>query len=93
MDLQQYYLNMIREWEYCYCKSCKRIRSVKELTATNEGIKCSICHGFDLDPPGWVVCPHQKVSAVKCPRSGRGIAKHEHGYECKDRCHFRDIEV
>lgn len=92
MNTHEFYLNKIKDWEYCYCKSCRRIRGASELTATEEGIACSLCGSLDLEAPGWVICPHQKVSAVKCPRAGSGITKYELGLECKDRCHFRDIQ-
>ncbi|MDW7740099.1 MAG: hypothetical protein SCJ97_08605 [Bacillota bacterium] len=77
------------ETEYCYCHNCKRIRADHELEMTAEGLRCKVCGGSDFDQSGWVVCPHQKVSAVKCPRAGKGIIRDLHGYDCLDRCFFR----
>ncbi|MEW5784593.1 MAG: hypothetical protein AB1767_05855 [Bacillota bacterium] len=79
-------------WEYCFCKQCNRIREKTELKATNQGIQCLVCKGYALEEPGWVICPHQKLSAVKCPRAGKGIYKHESGFDCSDRCYFRSTE-
>ncbi len=83
------YLYQIKNWEYCYCRNCKKIISSDDLEATDKGIRCKKCNSYDLEGPGWISCPHHKVSSVKCPRAGRGIKKTEHGYECQDRCSFR----
>ena len=83
------YLDQIREWEYCYCKDCDRIRYSSELEATERGIKCSKCGGYNLEAPSWVHCPHEKVGAIKCPRGGKGIMEEKYGYDCKYRCNFR----
>ncbi len=82
-------LAQIEEWGYCYCRTCSRIRYKAELEATEQGIRCSKCGGYDLESPGWVYCPHEKSSAVKCARAGRGIVKGEYGYTCELRCTFR----
>ncbi len=76
-------------WEYCYCRRCKRLRGKADLEATKKGIRCTRCGGTDLEAPGWVSCPHQKMTAVICPRSGKGIVKDETGLNCTDRCFFR----
>jgi hypothetical protein len=76
-------------WEYCYCRRCKRIREKSELEFTGQGIRCTRCGGTDLEAPGWVTCPHQKMTAVICPRSGKGIVRDETGLNCTDRCFFR----
>ena len=68
-------LARIKEWEYCYCASCKKIKFSKDLKATEEGICCSECGNSNLEPPAWVNCPHHKDSIVKCPRGGKGIRK------------------
>lgn len=83
------YLYQIKNWEYCYCRKCKKIISSNDLEATDQGIRCKKCNSYDLEGPGWVSCPNHKVSSVKCPRAGKGIIKTEHGYECQDRCSFR----
>ena len=75
--------------EYCYCHHCKRIKESSELIITDQGLQCRQCGGYDLDQPGWVVCPHQKLTSVKCPRAGKGIIDSENGLECTDRCFFR----
>ena len=79
----------IDEWGYCYCKNCNRIRYSGELEATEQGIRCARCGGYDLEAPAWVHCPHEKSAAVKCARAGRGIKQGEYGYECELRCNFR----
>jgi hypothetical protein len=89
----EHFLAKIKEWEYCYCSDCKRIRFSSELEATNEGIRCSKCKGYNLEAPDWVRCPHHKDSVVKCPRGGKGIVKTKHGSECKDNCYFRIPEA
>ncbi|NLI13354.1 hypothetical protein [Pelotomaculum propionicicum] len=83
------YLSQIKEWEYCYCANCKTIRFSSDLEATEEGVRCSKCKGYNLEAPGWVRCPHHKDSIVKCPRSGKGIVKSKYQYECHDHCYFR----
>jgi len=85
----EFYLKQIREWEYCYCTKCEWMRYGSELEVTEDGIRCSKCGSYALEPPGWVPCPHQKVAAVKCPRGGRGIVVDESGSDCKYRCTFR----
>lgn len=75
--------------EYCYCNRCQRIKSAADLIITEKGLQCSQCGGYNLDEPGWVVCPHQKTSAVKCPRAGKGIINTGYSLECTDRCFFR----
>ena len=79
----------IKEWEYCYCKNCRCIRYSSELQVIDSKIQCMKCGSFDLEAPGWVVCPHQKASAVKCPRSGRDVKHKKYAYECENHCHFR----
>jgi hypothetical protein len=76
--------------EYCYCSSCMRIKESSELLLSEEGtLVCRQCGNSNLDEPGWVACPHQKMTAVKCPRAGRGIISSDSGLECIDRCFFR----
>jgi len=89
MPEQKNYLDQIRDWEYCYCKKCDRIRYSFELEATEQGIRCSMCGSYDLEAPAWVHCPHEKVRAVKCARAGKGIVKEEYLDDCKYRCNFR----
>jgi len=88
---KEFYLDQIEDWGYCYCKKCGRIRYKFELEATEQGVRCRQCGSYDLEIPGWVNCPHQKASAVKCPRAGKGIKKQRYGYECQDRCSFRKL--
>ncbi|MDP2916536.1 MAG: hypothetical protein Q8O16_01240 [Dehalococcoidia bacterium] len=82
-------LSRIREWEYCYCKSCDRMRYSSELEATDTGIRCTICGGYDFDAPGWTHCPYERGGAVKCPRAGKGIVRGEHALECVFHCIYR----
>jgi hypothetical protein len=82
-------LAKIKEWEYCYCSDCKKIKFVRDLRATEEGICCTECGNTNLEPPDWVNCPHHKDSFVKCPRGGKGIRKLQHGSACLDNCYFR----
>jgi hypothetical protein len=93
MQRLDYYIeqiNQIKEWEYCYCKDCDRIRYASELEPTEEGIRCSKCGGYDLESPAWVHCPHDMFgSAVKCARAGKAITREEYGVECKYRCSYR----
>lgn len=81
----------VREWEYCYCPRCRRIRTAEELTVNDAGIFCARCGEGGLESPGWVVCPHHKVSAVKCPRGGKGLSGDDSAAGCRDRCHFREV--
>ena len=77
-------------WEYCYCKSCDRIRYQFELKATAIGIMCSKCGSYDLEAPAWIFCPHAMfIAATKCPRGGKGIIKGKNRIECNYRCSFR----
>ncbi len=76
--------------EYCYCSSCMSIKESLDLVLSESGkLQCRQCGSLNLDAPGWVLCPHQKLTAVKCPRAGRGIISGESGLECTDRCFFR----
>ena len=79
------------ELEYCYCHECHKLREAVDLVLTEKGLQCRYCGGYNFDQAGWVVCPHQKISSVKCPRSGKGIIASENGLECTDRCFFRSI--
>ena len=89
MQEREDYLAQINEWEYCYCRHCDKIRYSFELEPTEHGIQCSKCGGYDLEAPGWVPCPHERVGAVKCARAGKGIKREEYGDDCKYRCSFR----
>ena len=89
MQKLEIYLTQLREWEYCYCRNCERIRYSFELEVTVCGIRCSKCGAYDLEAPAWVNCPHQKSRAVKCPRAGKGIKKEEYGDDCRYHCNFR----
>ncbi len=89
MQKQEDYLTQIDEWEYCYCRNCRKIRYNFELEGTEHGIRCTKCGGYELEAPAWVHCPHHKVSTVKCARAGKGIRKEEQGYKCEERCSFR----
>jgi len=90
----QNFIEQIEDWEYCYCRKCDRIRYSFELKATEQGIQCSKCGGYDLEAPRWISCPHEQFSmAVKCARGGRGVKKGEHGFDCKYRCDFRSIHT
>ncbi|RLI34376.1 hypothetical protein DRO53_03735 [Candidatus Bathyarchaeota archaeon] len=83
----------IKEWEYCFCNVCNRIRYADELEATDEGIRCKICGSYELTPPGWVRCPgDMKSSAVKCPVGGKGIKVGDQGIYCEFKCYFRKPE-
>ena len=85
------YNALISDWEYCYCVNCNTIRYGAELTATDKGVKCSVCGSYDLEVPAWVNCPQEmKNVAVKCPRGGSGIIKGKRGEnECVYYCSFR----
>lgn len=83
------YIEEIKNWEYGYCADCRQIRFSSELEATPEGIRCSKCKGYNLEAPGWIVCPHHKDSVVKCPRAGKRIVKLDKGAVCQDHCNFR----
>ena len=85
----EHYVEEIKNWEYGYCADCRQIRFSSELEATPEGIRCSRCKGYNLEAPGWTVCPHHKDSVVKCPRAGKRIVKSERGAVCQDHCNFR----
>ncbi|MFC1860879.1 xanthine dehydrogenase family protein molybdopterin-binding subunit [Chloroflexota bacterium] len=84
--------NRITEREYCYCKICKVMRYSSELEATEQGIKCSICGSYDLEAPGWVDCPYEKMPVMKCPRAGIGITSRKYGTVCTHHCHFRKTD-
>jgi len=86
------YRNQIRKWEYCYCRDCDRVIYSSELEATESGIRCSKCGGYSLEAPGWVLCPAERGSAVKCPRAGKGIIRGDYEVECKYHCIFREPE-
>gem|GEM_PF-607121 len=77
------------EAEYCYCHDCRKLRETTDLVLTDQGLTCRHCGGSNFDEAGWVICPYHKVSAVKCPRAGKGIITGENGLECIDRCFFR----
>ncbi|HAU32500.1 MAG: hypothetical protein XD78_0410 [Desulfotomaculum sp. 46_296] len=85
----EHYLDEIKKWEYCYCANCRQMRFSTELEATENGIRCAKCKSYNLEAPGWVVCPYHKDSLVKCARAGKGIVKLKHEAECRDHCHFR----
>ena len=89
MQTLEEYLEQIQEWEYCYCRDCDRIRYSFELEATERGVRCSKCGGYDLEAPAWVHCPHERAGAVKCARAGRGITREQYGDDCKYHCIFR----
>lgn len=75
--------------EYCYCIHCRRLKESADLVMTIKGLKCLECGNFDFEEPGWVNCPYQKLTAVKCPRAGKGITNNDSGLDCADRCYFR----
>ncbi len=83
------YVEQIRDWEYCYCRDCDKIRYSSELEATKRGIRCCLCGGFNLEAPAWVHCPHDRGGAVKCARAGKGVMREEYGDDCKYHCIFR----
>ncbi len=85
----EYFVDIIKDWGYCYCANCREIRYGSELEATVDGVRCSKCKSYNLEAPGWVRCPHHKDTLVKCPRSGKGIVKLKYEYECQDHCSFR----
>ena len=90
MGKREAYLEQIREWGYCYCRNCDSIRYSFELEATEQGIRCSKCGGYNLEAPGWVYCPQERGGAIKCARAGKGIKREKYGTECKYRCSFRE---
>jgi len=92
MQKLEAYLVQIRKWEYCYCKNCDKIRYSSELEATERGIRCYKCGGYNLEAPRWVLCPAERGSAVKCPRAGKGIIRGDYAVECKYRCIYRRPE-
>ncbi len=75
--------------EYLYCYQCGKIKEVKELDIKGNKIKCLKCGNTRLAEPGWVACPYNKMTAVKCPMGGKGIVNTGNGVECLDRCFFR----
>ncbi len=77
------------ENEYCYCHDCRKLREAADLIMTEKGVQCRYCGSYNFDQAGWVNCPYQKNTAVKCPRAGKGIVITENGLECIDRCFFR----
>lgn len=79
----------VKTIEYCYCLKCTRIKDISDLKSTAKGIQCRQCGGYDLSEAGWVACPYNKMTAVKCPTAGRGIVNTDSGLECMDRCFFR----
>jgi hypothetical protein len=79
------------EAEYCYCHDCRKIREAADLMLTEKGLQCRHCGGYNFDQASWVICPHDKISAVKCPRGGKGIIDNGSGFECIDRCFFRTL--
>ncbi len=79
----------IESLDYCICFDCNRIKDIQEVVSTKSGLKCLECGGYNLGEAGWTICPHQKMSAVKCPRAGKGIVDLGSGLECIDRCYFR----
>jgi len=84
------YATQIDEWEYCYCINCGSIRYRFELEATELGIRCLKCRGYELEAPAWVFCPHSMfIAATKCPRAGKGIREGRFGIECDYRCNYR----
>lgn len=85
----EHYVDIIKDWGYCYCANCREIRYSSALEATEDGVRCSHCKGYNLEAPGWVRCPHHKDTMVKCPRAGKGIVKLKYEYECQDHCNFR----
>ncbi len=79
----------IEALEYCYCYRCNKIKEDTDLIITDKGLQCSQCGEYNLGEAGWVACPYQKMSAVKCPLAGKGIIYNDFGLECTDRCFFR----
>ncbi len=77
--------------EYCYCFRCNKIKESGDLTITPNGLQCRQCGGYNLGEAGWVACPYNKMSAVKCPMAGKGIIDTANGVECMDRCYFRSL--
>lgn len=82
-------LPKLEEMEYCYCRHCQRLRVSEELVLTSEGLQCRHCGYDEFDEPGWISCPYHKMTAVKCPRAGKGIIHNGSGLDCSDRCFFR----
>lgn len=82
-------LSRIEKMEYCYCRRCQRLKAKDELSMTPEGLQCRQCGCFEFDEPGWISCPYLKMTAVKCPRAGKGIIHSDAGLDCTDRCFFR----
>lgn len=82
-------LNDYSAFEYLYCHQCGRIKEPVELDIFGNNIKCRKCGNERFAEPGWVACPHNKMTAVKCPMGGKGIVNTDGGIECLDRCFFR----
>ncbi len=83
------YRGKIRDWEYGYCLDCGQVRLSSELEATPEGIRCSKCQGYNLEAPGWTICPYFGETVIKCPRAGKSIINTAKGIECREHCHLR----
>ena len=76
--------------DYCFCNCCNRMVRSKDIEADSEGHRrCLTCGGSDFADSAWVICPYHKMTAVKCPRGGKGLFDTGHGVECSDRCFFR----
>lgn len=75
--------------EYLFCNKCGKIKELGELDINDNRIKCLKCGNTRLAEPGWVACPYNKMTAVKCPMGGNGIVNTGNGVECLDRCFFR----
>ncbi len=88
MDLKNKIINY-ENMEYCYCYQCGKIKEKSDLVLTENGLQCRKCGSIHLGEAGWVSCPYNKMTAVKCPIGGRGIITTDYGLECMDRCYFR----
>ncbi len=75
--------------DYLYCSHCRKIKEYKDLDINGDKIMCLQCGNNKLAEPGWVACPYNKMTAVKCPMGGKGIITTGKGLECLDRCFFR----
>jgi hypothetical protein len=76
--------------EYYFCNSCLTMLDKNEiLPGKDHTLACSRCGSSDIGEPAWVNCPYLKMTAVKCPRGGKGITRNNQGVECSDRCFFR----
>ena len=79
-----------KNMEYCFCNHCRKMLDENQLTIGEDGtLRCYYCGSTDLGQPAWVNCPYQKMTAVKCPRGGKGISINTKGVECTDRCFIR----